>query len=41
MSSSRCLPDVFFDVFLNKLAIRQLEAIEKIGIDTVKKLEEK
>lgn len=26
---------------LNKLAIRQLEAIEKIGIDTVKKLEEK
>ncbi|MEL7607830.1 MAG: KilA-N domain-containing protein [Sedimentibacter saalensis] len=26
---------------LNKLAIRQLEAIEKIGIDTIKKLEEK
>lgn len=26
---------------LNKLAIRQLEAIEKIGIDTVKKMEEK
>jgi len=26
---------------LNKLAIRQLEAIEKIGIDTIKKLEDK
>jgi len=26
---------------LNKLAIRQLKAIEKIGIDTIKKLEEK
>lgn len=26
---------------LNKLAIRQLKAIEKIGIDTIKKLKEK